>query len=112
MQYLNKNVSNNQYLCHVALVAWNCDQNYLSYQHSITMSLKLKSQNISIIFYPRNSKVYKCKMIMKKSKRKSLQEIYAKKMDSETNTLYKVLKSISFTGDTEYHMSSQCYHIL
>ena len=76
------------------------------------MSLKLKSQNISIIFYPRNSKVYKCKMIMKKSKRKSLQEIYAKKMDSETNTLYKVLKSISFTGDTEYHMSSQCYHIL
>ena len=51
-------------------------------------------------------------MIMKKCKRKSLQEIFAKKMDSETNTLYKVLKSISLTGDTEYHMSSQCYHIL
>ena len=77
MHYVNKNASNNQYLCHVALVAWNCywsvalnalilNTFYLSYQHSTTISLKSKSQNISIIFYPRNSKVYKYKTIMKK----------------------------------------------
>ena len=124
MHYVNKNTSNNHYLCYVALVAWNCywsvalnalilNTFYLSYQHSTTISLKSKSQNISIIFYPRNSKVYKYKPIMKKKKKKqSAGSIWQEKMDSETNTLCKVLKSISLIGDTEYHMSSQCYYIL
>lgn len=123
MHYVNKNASNNQYLCHVALVAWNCywsvalnalilNTFYLSYQHYTTISLKSKSQNISIIFYPRNSKVYKYKTIMKKGKRNNLLEAFGKKMDKKTNTLCKVLKSISLIGGTEYHMSSQCYQIL